>query len=186
MQLARGIDSNWSGGALLTGYWLFASTSDFSFMVSGFFSPLSTKLAFCFIFLLLKNKNCSNEGIGCSSGGRVAKTVIISVPFSQIHCITKAVSWHLQVRYILPEGDKTGNCTAQRIALECPTPATFKVLVFVGPFQPRPFRDSWVTQPPLQGAHQEAEAQRLQDLSFSGLCMDSAINPMLLKQSFGT
>lgn len=100
MQLARGIDSNWSGGALLTGYWLFATTSEFSFMVSGFFSPLSTKLAFCFIFLLLKNKNCSNEGIGCSSGGRVAKTVIISVPFSQIHCITKAVSWHLQVSQV--------------------------------------------------------------------------------------
>lgn len=54
------------------------------------------KFGILFHFLLLKNKNSFNEGIGCSSGGRVAKSVIISVPFSQIHWITKTVSWHLQ------------------------------------------------------------------------------------------
>lgn len=85
-----------------------------------------------FHFLLLKSKNWFNEGIGCNSAGRVAKSVIISVPFSQIHWLTKAVSRQQQsVRYILPIDDKTGNCTAQRIAFECLTPATFKVVVFV-------------------------------------------------------
>lgn len=38
--------------------------------------------------------------MGCSSGSRVAKSAITSLPFSQIHWITKAVSWQLQVSQV--------------------------------------------------------------------------------------
>lgn len=107
------------------------------------------------------------------------KVLLFQYLFHEYTWLTKAGSCK-SVRHILPVGDKTGNCTAQRIAFECPTPATFKVMVFVGPFQPRTFCDSWVTQPLLQGAQQGAEAQRLQDCSFCGLCMDSIIGYLKL------
>lgn len=59
--------------------------------------------------------------------------------------------------------------TAERIVPECLIPATLKRVV----------------EPPLQGAHREAEAQKLQNLSFCWLCVETAIYPMLLKQPFG-